>query len=670
MPVTLNWGLLGAAAIAKAFVRGLGQSETGKAFAVASRSIAKSQAFAKDFDLPRAHGSYEALLADPDVDAIYVALPHPLHAEWAIRALRAGKHVLCEKPFTVNAAQAMAVVEAAREAKRFVMEAFMYRCHPQTRRLVELIRDERVIGEVRVIRACFSFAATYEPTSRLFDNALAGGGILDVGCYATSLARLVAGAAVGLPFADPVDVSGTARLGPTGVDHWAAATLTFAGGIVAQVSCGVEVNQDNALYVFGSTGRIVVPNPFVANRSNVDEGRIVIHRPGEFEPRHEIVDAGVTSFAYEADAFAVGVERGAPPHPAMSLADTLGNLRTLDRWRDACNLTYAFERASGFSRNTLAGEPLAVKTPTAMPYGAIAHLDRPVSRVVMGVDNQRTLSHASAMFDAFFEAGGNAFDTAYVYGNGRQERLLGEWLNLRGVRAQVNVIVKGAHAPLCFPNVIGVQLAESLERLQLDRADVYLMHRDNPDVPVGEFVDALNEHVNAGRITTFGGSNWTIERVQAANAYAAAKGVRGFGVLSNQFSLARMVEPLWPGCVGANDPASVAWLATSPLALLAWSSQAHGFFAPGRANRADRSDAMLARCFYSDDNFHRLARATELAERRGVSAINVALAYALAQPFPTFALIGPRTLEELRTTLPGLTLKLTDDERKWIDLES
>lgn len=670
MPVTLNWGLLGAATIAKAFVRGLGQSTSGRCVAVASRDLAKAEAFRAAFDLPRAHGSYEALLADKEVDAVYVALPHPFHAEWAIKALRAGKHVLCEKPFALNHAESMAIVEAARVANRFVMEAFMYRCHPQTKRLVELIRDEKVIGEVRTIRATFSFNAAFSATSRLYDANLAGGGIMDVGCYAASIARLVAGAAVGKPFEDPVDVSGSANLGPTGVDHWAVGTLKFASGIVAQLACGVEVNQDNTLYVFGSTGRLVVPNAFVANRANVDTGKILIHKDGETQPRVEIVEAGATSFAYEADAFAAGVESGAPPHPAMDVADTLGNAQTLDRWRAACGLTYPAETFKGFSKTTVSGEALARREPTTMLYGTIPGVTRPVSRLVMGVDNQRSLSHAAAMFDDFFERGGNIFDSAWVYVGGRADRLLGEWIRLRGVRDQVNVIAKGAHSPLCLPSVIGVQLRESLERMGLDACDVYMMHRDNLDVPVGEFVDAMNEQVKAGRIKgAFGGSNWTIERIAAANEYARAKGVQGIAVLSNQFSLARMTQTPWAGGAGANDPATMAFLTKEKIALLPWSSQAHGFFVPGRADPAKLDNGILSTSFYSDDNFHRLARVTELAERKGVPATAIALAWVLAQPFATFPLIGPRTLEETRTTMPGLSLKLTEDERRWLDLE-
>ncbi len=668
MAVTLNWGLLGAGAIAKAFAKGLSQSNTGKALAVASREIEKAQGFAKDHNITKSYGSYEALLADKEIDAIYVSLPHPFHAEWAIKSLRAGKHVLCEKPFAVNGAQAMAIHEAAKINSRMVMEAFMYRCHPQSAQLADLIKA-KVIGEVRVIRATFAFATTFNPTTRLFANDLAGGGIMDVGCYAVSIARLVAGAALGTGVADPIEVKGAAHLGPTGVDHWAIGTLKFDKGILAQIATGVEANQDNTLQIFGSEGKMVLPNPFVANRANVDTGKIVICRNGE-APRDVIVEAGCTSFAYEADAFAEGVEKGTPPYPAQNIIDTLGNMRTLDRWRESCGLTYDFEKPEGYSKTTIDGSPLKVAEQNGMKYGTVAHLEKKVSRLIMGVDNQTNFPHCAVMFDDFFEKGGNCFDTAFIYGGGSMERMLGAWIKVRGVRDQTCVIVKGCHTPWAFPDALTVQLKESLSRLQIDCADIYMMHRDNPDVPVGEFVDVMNDHVKAGRIKAFGGSNWTLARVTEANEYARKNNLQGFSVVSNNFSLARMVNPVWGGCIAASDPESRKWFKETQTALLSWSSQARGFFLPDRAAPEKLDDKELARCWYSDDNFQRLARAKELAQKKGVSPINIALAYVLAQPFPTFALIGPRTLEETRTSLPGLTVELSEQEVKWLNLEA
>ena len=167
----------------------------------------------------------------------------------------------------------------------------------------------------------------------------------------------------------------------------------------------------------------------------------------------------------------------------------------------------------------------------------------------------------------------------------------------------------------------------------------------------------------------FGGSNWTLARVDEANAYAKAKGLQGFGVVSNNFSLARMVEPPWAGCVSASDPDSRAWFARTRISLLAWSSQARGFFIPERAHPDKRDDAELVRCWYSDDNFQRLARVNELAKKRNVLPINIALAYVLNQPFPAFALIGPRQLSETRTSLAALDVELSPDELRWLNLE-
>src|SRR4051812_24269292 len=262
----IRWGILGAGNIAKSFAKHLPKSKTGTLVGIGSRSQDKADAFGAEFNVPHRHGSYEALLADADVDAVYIATPHPSHAEWAIKAAEAKKHLLVEKPLAVNAAEASAIVEAAIVHDVFLMEAFMYRCHPQTKRLVELIRDERAIGDVRVIHATFSFHANFNPDGRLFKNALAGGGILDVGCYCASMARLIAGVASGKDFAEPVEVKAVGHLGATGVDEWSAAALKFPNDLVAQLSAGVAVTQENVVRIDGTEGSILVPDPWVPAR--------------------------------------------------------------------------------------------------------------------------------------------------------------------------------------------------------------------------------------------------------------------------------------------------------------------------------------------------------------------------------------------------------------------
>jgi len=306
-----------------------------------------------------------------------------------------------------------------------------------------------------------------------------------------------------------------------------------------------------------------------------------------------------------------------------------------------------------------------------MKRGEVSGVGKPVSRLVMGAMLETAhfpLPHASVMFDAFFEAGGNCFDTAYIYGGGSSERVLGRWIRNRGVRDQVVILDKGAHTPNCNPTSVLKQLSESLDRLQTDHVDLYMLHRDNPDIPVGEFIDVLNKVRGEGKVRAFGASNWTIERIQAANDYARANDVSGFAAISNQFSLARMVEPVWGGCLSASDPQSREWFIETQTPLMAWSSTARGFFVRGDANA--RSDADFARCWYAEDNFRRLERARELAAKREAQPVVIAMAYALNQPFPVFPLFGPQTLVEMRTSLRALDVDLSPAELAWLNLET
>lgn len=247
----LRWGLLATGTIAAEFAAGVEQSRHGVLAAAASRTAERARDFATRYEIPKAYGSYEELLADPDVDAVYVATPHAQHEEWAIRAAEAGKHVLCEKPLTLTAADAEKVIDAARRNDVFLMEAFMYRLHPQTRRLVELI-ESGAIGEVRAVDVTFSFDSDENDAARLGDPALGGGGILDVGCYCTSLARLVSQAATGTPAVEPTRLTGMARLAESGVDEFAMGLLRLPGDIIAQLSCGYLLTQDDHIRIYGT----------------------------------------------------------------------------------------------------------------------------------------------------------------------------------------------------------------------------------------------------------------------------------------------------------------------------------------------------------------------------------------------------------------------------------
>ena len=219
----IRWGILGTGSIAKKFAEGLASVPDARLVAVGSRAASTAQAFGAQYQVPRCHASYEALARDPEIDAIYISTPHTLHCENTLLCLGEGKAVLCEKPFATNHAEAMVMLEACRKHKVFMLEAFMWRCHPGTAQWLKLLR-EGIIGDIRHIEAYFGFNVGENFAHSRLSNEQASGGIQDVGCYAMSACRLIAGAAVGAEFSDPESVVGAAEIGRTGVDEWAAAT--------------------------------------------------------------------------------------------------------------------------------------------------------------------------------------------------------------------------------------------------------------------------------------------------------------------------------------------------------------------------------------------------------------------------------------------------------------
>ena len=349
--------------------------------------------------------------------------------------------------------------------------------------------------------------------------------------------------------------------------------------------------------------------------------------------------------------------------------DTLGNMMTLDRWRAEVGVTYPQDSNEYYSK-PLAGLPIGKRNECRMPYGRLPGVEKEISRLVLGSVPYSNTADASVAYDEFFARGGNCIDTAYVYGPDRSKEL-GRWMKTRGVRDDVMVITKGAHTPKCFPQYMKEELQETLDLIDTDYADIYFMHRDNTDVPVGEWVDALNEEVAAGRVRAFGGSNWTIERITAANEYAEKTGKQGFAAVSNNFALARMIDAPWDGCLASSEPEFRKWHEETQFPLFSWSSQAQGLFVPGRAAPDKKDDADLVRCWYSKDNFQRKDRLYELAEKKGVNAMSIGLRYVLDQPFPVWALVGPGNLSEMRSSFEALECeKLTPEELEWLNLKA
>ncbi len=306
----IAWGILSTARIGGRLVEGASKTDTADIVAVASRNEASAKRFAAAHGIPRAHAGYEALLADPQIEAVYIPLPNSMHVEWTLRALDAGKHVLCEKPMDRRPEQVAHAFDLAAERGLVLSEAFMWRHNPQTARLRELLA-EGAIGDVRLVRACFSFMLTRDVDVRL-DPALDGGALMDVGCYAVSGARLAAGS-------DPLSVCAELVTGPTGVDMRLTGLLRFDGDVLGVVDCGLDVPGRSELEIAGTEGRIVLPDPWHAI-----EPRIVVERGYE---REIVTVEPADSYALELEDMAAAI-RG-DRAPLLGRDDALGQARTI-----------------------------------------------------------------------------------------------------------------------------------------------------------------------------------------------------------------------------------------------------------------------------------------------------------------------------------------------------
>jgi xylose dehydrogenase (NAD/NADP) len=305
-----RWGIISTADINRKVIPGAKASPKVDLIAVASRDQARADAYAREWEIERAYGSYEALLADPDVEAIYISLPNTLHCEWSIRAVEVGKHVLCEKPLSRHPEEVEAAFDAAERAGRILMEAFMYRHNPQTAKLRALI-DEGAVGEPRLIRSAFSYSL-YDPANIRLQAEVEGGALMDVGCYCVSGSRLVGG--------EPVSAYGQARYGETGTDWVFTGSLRFSGDLLATFDCGTALPDRAELEVIGSEGSLFVADPWHClapgielRRDSVVE-RIDLDRVDSY--RLELENLG--------DAIAGEAE------PLLGRADALGQARALE----------------------------------------------------------------------------------------------------------------------------------------------------------------------------------------------------------------------------------------------------------------------------------------------------------------------------------------------------
>jgi aryl-alcohol dehydrogenase-like predicted oxidoreductase len=321
-----------------------------------------------------------------------------------------------------------------------------------------------------------------------------------------------------------------------------------------------------------------------------------------------------------------------------------------------------------------------------MYYGEITGVKLPVARVVQGttiIGSDLDEAQSFALLDEVHELGCNTIDTAHVYSGGNSERILGRWMKARGLREKIVVITKGgAHSEdrrRVTPFDIAADLYDSLARLKTEYIDLYLLHRDDPDTAVEPIIDTLNEHVRAGRIHAFGASNWSYERIEAANLYARKNGLEPFAASSPQFSLAESRDEPWPLCLSISGSAGVSarrWYAQTQMPLLVWSPLASGFFT-GRFRRdnlhlfGEREwDEVAIRTYASEANFQRFDRASILAAEKGLTAAQIALAYVMNQPMNLFAVVGPHSAQKFKANVGASEVKLTREEMDWLDLKT
>lgn len=662
----VRWGIAGPGNIANKFATAIQDVHNAELVAIASHSTERGNAFADRYGVSAncRFSDYETLVRCDQIDAVYIANLHPAHADTALLAMRSGKHVLVEKPAAMTAAQVQTLTEVAEQEQLLFMEAFMYLCHPQMQRVEEIIVSGE-LGQLMHIDASFGFAAEPDKQSRLFSHEHGGGGILDVGCYPVSFARRIAGINQQAAFSDPLAVAGVGTLFETGIDTYAHALLKFDNNLTASCSCAITRNLENTATVYGENGSLCLLSPWLpGDGKKPADAQIRVCVDGK--ERTESVTSAAHHYSYEIELASAAIHAGQREAtlPGMNHAGSVGNATVLDRWRQ--QIGYEAEPDKPETNKKLANVVSA--NMVSMRYADLEGIDQPLSRLILGCDNKRTLADGCVVWDAWMDAGGNAFDTAHIYANGLHEKVFGQWVKSRGVQKDIVTIVKGAHSPYCLPAAIETQLDESLDRLSLDKAKIYILHRDNSEVPVGEFVSAINNLIEQGRIDNYGGSNWGLDRIEQAREFALKNNLIPPTIVNNNCSLATMVKPVWDGCLSANNASDFAWFEKNQVAHFSWSAQARGYFMPEHLRQRLPAGIGPEHCFGSTENEERRHRAGIIAEEQGVSASAVALAWVLALPFPSFALVGPRSVGEIASLMPALKVSLSPVDVAWLNL--
>lgn len=307
-----------------------------------------------------------------------------------------------------------------------------------------------------------------------------------------------------------------------------------------------------------------------------------------------------------------------------------------------------------------------------MIFGNIAGVNKKISKLILGNENQRIYSKAIKLWDWWFENGGNTFDNSMYYSEGRLESFLGDWMKSRGLQKQIVSITKGGEQntePVHYSELI----KKSLERLKLDCLDIFILHHYNPKVPSSEIIDALNKQVDKGLIKSFGVSNWEKNKFSDAMAWCKKNKKNTPSLLNNNFSLAQMIKPMWSDSISSNNTNFLKYLRQYKQPHFSWSSQARGFFIKEvffKKILRRKFNKYLKNCFYSKENLERKRRAFQKSIEYNCSTNEIALSWVVNQKFPSFAIIGPKNIEQLKQSIKSVNIKLTNEEIGWLNLEN
>ena len=657
----IKWGLIGTGSIANAFAHSIKHCNHSELISVYGRNKETLKLFSKKFNINGVH-AVDILVSSNDVDAIYIATPHSSHFKYALEAIKNKKHVLCEKPIAMNHIESMVLFGLAKDFEVFLMEAYMYRTHPQTFNILQNIECLRGSNEKVEINSSFGFSAEIPKEHRLRNPMLGGGAIMDVGCYPLSMSKLLAGHILNKPYADPISIEASGNLDETGVDSNSKAHLLFSENIEANISCAINEEYENNLEIISGEYKLRVSQPWHCGQFQDGYSSIKVYSKNKLVDEISYKDE-VGLFTREIDHASECIINNKLESNLISHADSQSIMLWLDKWRKELGIKCPHELKE--NSQLIKSKFFSIQNKKLKGI-KINGFDKDFSKLALGCDNQTSDIHAFAMFDYFYGEGGRVFDTAYIYNKGMGDKYLGNWINSRGVQEEVIVLGKGAHTPDCRPECIRPQIIKSLERLNLDKIDIYCLHRDNNDISVSEFIDALDEIKAEGLINKIGASNWKLERFKQARDFALQENKEPFTILSNNFSLAEMIDPVWPGCV-AIDNNFLDYVNQNNIILFPWSSTARGFFIKKKeiATSDHFSNPSMdeeKRVWHSESNLKKREICFNIAAKRKVEPIEIALAYVIQSSKIIFPLIGPRTINELNSSIFATSLNLTDAE--------